>query len=237
MKNILALRTPRNIAQNINQNEYGFILAKKGNIDQNMFLLPPIGGLSPIFSKLIDKIDFEGNIYTIDDIKYSLPLSQLKKIENGNCTLDYYYKAINKVFNNGDILVGYSLGCVFASLLAEKLENDNKAVDKCILIDSDLLFDRDHEITKDDVINEFAVDVGDYPDDFIDKFVEIIRINSKLSFKTPDVNAHITFLSTWDSLEERIAAISSNYDYIVIDSTHKRIINEDIDKIIKYMGF
>ena len=236
MKNILSFRTPQNIAQNINQKEYGFVLAKKGNINQNMFLLPPIGGLSPIFSKLIDKIDFEGNIYTIDDIKYSLPLSQLKKIENGNCTLDYYYKAIDKVFNDGDILAGYSLGCVFASLLAEKLENDNRTVDKCILIDSDLLFERDYEITTDEVINEFVCDVEDYPDDFIDKFVEVVRINSKLNYKTPNVNVHILFLSTWDSLKDRIAAISSNYDYIIIDSTHKRIIDEDIDKIIKYLG-
>ena len=236
VKNILSFRTPQNIAQNINQKEYGFVLAKKGNINQNMFLLPPIGGLSPIFSKLIDKIDFEGNIYTIDDIKYSLPLSQLKKIENGNCTLDYYYKAIDKVFNDGDILAGYSLGCVFASLLAEKLENDNRTVDKCILIDSDLLFERDYEITTDEVINEFVCDVEDYPDDFIDKFVEVVRINSKLNYKTPNVNVHILFLSTWDSLKDRIAAISSNYDYIIIDSTHKRIIDEDIDKIIKYLG-
>ena len=79
-------------------------------------------------------------------------------------------------------------------------------------------------------------DVGDYPDDFIDKFVEVVRINSKLNYKTPNVNVHILFLSTWDSLKDRIAAISSNYDYIIIDSTHKRIIDEDIDKIIKYLG-
>ena len=49
-------------------------------------------------------------------------------------------------------------------------------------------------------------DVEDYPDDFIDKFVEVVRINSKLNYKTPNVNVHILFLSTWDSLKDKLDA-------------------------------
>ncbi|MBR0372315.1 MAG: D-alanine--poly(phosphoribitol) ligase subunit DltA [Methanobrevibacter sp.] len=238
VSSILTVRTPYNIAQHVdNEPEgYGFVLSKRGNADKNMFLLPPIGGLSLIFSKLIDNIDFEGNIYTIDDIKYSLHLDQLNDMDNGNCTLDAYYNAIKDIFNDGDIIVGYSLGCIFASLLAEKLENDNKTVEKCIFIDSDLLFDRNQEISPDDVFNEFVSDGDKHSDDFVDKFEEVVRINSKLNFESPEVKTKIIFLSTSDLFEKRLADISSDYEYVVIDSTHQRIIGEDIDKIIKYFN-
>ena len=233
---ILDAKTPHSIASYIEDNggEYGFVLSKKGKTNQNMFLIPPIGGLSPIFSKLIDLIDFDGNIYTIDDIKYSLPLDELKEMENGDFTLNAYYDAIKKLFNDGDIIVGYSLGCVFSLLLVEKLEKDNKFVKKCILIDSDLMFERNEEINKEDVINEFVGDLDVYPDDFKDKFNEVVRINSHLNFHTPKVDSPVRFLSNFDSFKSRIAEISSEYEYIQIDSTHQRIIDEDVSKIIKF---
>ena len=235
---ILEARTPYAIASYIDENdgEYGFVLAKKGNIDQNIFLIPPIGGLSAIFSKLIDMMEFKGNIYSIDDVKYSLPLDELKEISSGDFTLDSYYQAIEKLFSDGDIIVGYSLGCVFSLLLAEKLEKDNKFIGKCVLIDSDLLFERKDEVETDDVINEFVGDLDAYPDDFKDKFSEIVRINSNLNFNTPKIDSSVMFLSTEDCFESRISEISSDYEYIHVDSTHQRIINEDIIKIIKFFN-
>ena len=72
---ILNYRTPYNIAKYINENlktlddNLGFDLVKKGETDQNMFLLPPIEGLSSVFPHLIDNIHFDRNIYLIDDFQ------------------------------------------------------------------------------------------------------------------------------------------------------------------------
>ena len=235
---ILDAKTPYAIASYLeeNDNEYGFVLAKKGKTNQNMFLIPPIGGLSPIFSNFIDQIKFEGNIYTIDDIKYSWSLNQLNELDNGDFTLDVYYEAIAKLFNDGDIIVGYSLGCIFSLLLVEKLEKDNKFISNCILIDSDLLFVRDGELSSDDVINEFVGDLDAYPDDFKDKFSEVVRINSNLNFNTPKVDSPVMFLSNYDMFESRLAEISSDYEYIQLDSTHQRIIDEDVYKLVKILN-
>ena len=49
-------------------------------------------------------MDFDGNIYVIDDFKFDLPLD---KISDANCnlTLDHYYDAIKDLFQDGDIIV------------------------------------------------------------------------------------------------------------------------------------
>ena len=147
IKDILNLRIPYKIAQSIIRNQiiiedyqYGFNLIKEGNKKRNMFLIPPIGGLSFTFSDLINSIDFDGNVYAIDDFKYDLSVDEIKNIDN-NCSnlLDYYYNAIKDLFQDGDIIVGYSSGCIYASLLIEKLEKF-KDVGECILIDGSLNF-------------------------------------------------------------------------------------------------
>ena len=232
-------RTPYAIAQNIGKNEYGFELVKKGTKNQNMFMLPPIGGLSSIFFDLVNNIDFDGNIYIIDDFKYGLSLDEIKSIENNGITLDYYYDAIKDIFQNGDILVGFSLGCIYASLILEKLEQ-NKQVAKCILIDGTLQFVNDEEISTDKLINdygevEFNDIVNNRSSDFKNKFIEILLLNSNWNFHTPKIESHITYLATSDMFKEDLDKISDNYEFVLIDSNHKDIIHKDVDKIIKYL--
>ena len=122
VKDILNFRTPFKIAQSIiKDKKYGFELVKEGSASQNMFLIPDIVGLSFVFSDLINSIDFDGNVYVIDDYKHDLSLDEIRDIEDNSVMLDYYYDAIKDLFQDGDIIVGYSLGCIYSSLLAERL--------------------------------------------------------------------------------------------------------------------
>ena len=237
---IFKYRTPYAIAQNIAQKEYGFDLVKKGNKNQNMFLLPPIEGLSSVFFDLINNIDFDGNIYLIDDFKYDLSLDEIKRIENNALTFDHYYDAIKDIFQNGDIIGGFSLGCIYASLLCEKLEQ-TKRVAKCILIDGTLDFVNDEEISTEELINEYVK--MEYKDilnncssDFRDKFIEILRINSNWNFHTPKIESPVTYLTTSNMFKEHLDKISDNYEFVLIDSNHKDILHKDINKIIKYLS-
>ena len=202
-----------------------------------MFLLPPRGGLSFAFLDLINIIDFEGNIYVIDDYKYDLTLEEIKKITDNDLTFNYYYDAIKKVFRDGDIIVGYSLGCIYALLLAEKLEKD-KSIDKCILIDGFLNFVQNEkpqlEEVKNEIISEDKNIFEKYSKDFIDKIIEIMIINSTVNFHTPHINSHIIYLGTSDKFKEELSNISDNYDFILINSTHSDIIGKDVHKIAKY---
>ena len=231
-------RTPYAIAQNIGQKEYGFDLVKKGNKNQNMFLLPPVGGLSFVFMDLVNNIDFDGNIYLIDDFKYDLSLDELKSIKSNDITFNHYYEAIKDIFQSGDIIVGFSLGCIYASLLCEKLEQ-NKQVAKCILIDGTLKFINDEEISTDDLIKEYGeVEyneiINNRSGEFKDKFIEILRINSNWNFHTPKIECPVTYLATSDVFKGDLDKISDNYKSVLIDSNHKDILHKDIDKIIKY---
>lgn len=81
-----------------------------------------------------------------------MPLEEIRKIDSLDSTLEMYYDAIKDVFQDGDIIVGYSLGCVFASLITERLEK-TKTVGKCILIDGALIFDYELELNKEDITN------------------------------------------------------------------------------------
>ena len=228
IKSILNLRTPYKIAQSIiNDNEYGFNLIKEGTINQNMFLFPDIVGLSFVFSDFIEQIDFKGNIYTIDDFKHDLSLEEIKNLKDNNITIDYYYDAIKDLFQDGDIIVGYSLGCVYASLIAEKLE-ENKLVGEIILIDGYLDFNSTEKLSM-DLIDEF-LDNNTYSYEFKEKLKEIILLNSVYDFNTPKINSHITFLYTSDILEDDLKKISDNYEFIFIDSTHQDIISKDVSK-------
>ena len=236
---ILKYETPLNIAQYVgdNQDNGGFVLVKEGNDNQNMFLLPSIEGLSAEYSNLIQNIDFDGNIYVIDDFKYGLSSDELKKT-NHEDNLNYYYYAIKDLFQDGDIIVGYSLGCMYATLIAERLEKD-KQIDKCILIDGSLSFVNTDESYREEImdwIKDILSDKYSKVDiqEIIDKVLEVTWINSRWEFHTPKIESNIVYLSTSESFEANLNAISDNYECILVDSTHLDIIDKDIDKIVKY---
>ena len=190
VRTILKARTPYKIAQYIEENkgEYGFELIRKGTKDQNMFLFPDVSGLSYSYLNFIKNIDFEGNIYIIDDYKYELTLEEIRKIDEDKQLIDHYYDAIKDVFNDGDIIVAYSSGCINSALVAEKLEKD-KDIEKCILIDGTLDFINDTTVIKEEIRSQLMEDYGFifkyYPQDYVEKLLEIYLINMNLHFHTP----------------------------------------------------
>ena len=137
------------------------------------------------------------------------------------------------MFQDGDIIVGYSLGCIYSSLLAERLE-ENKSVGECILIDGPLSFYNDDKNALIDYVNEFLDD--GYSDDFREKLNEIILLNSVWNFKSPKINCHIIYFCVSGVLEDDLKKISNNYEFINITSTHKDIMSRDVGKISKYFS-
>ena len=234
---------PHLIAQNIQKNnkKYGFELFKTGFENRNMFIFPPQGGLSSVFYNLVNNIDFKGNIYLIDDYKYDLSLDEIRSLSNQDSTLNHYFDAITNIFQNGDILVGYSLGCIYATLIAEKLEKD-RVVGKCILIDGVLNFSEEKDESRENIIDyffnndEFKYMLENSEDDFKNKFIEVCMANSKWDFHTPKVNCPILYLAASNNFKDELNEISDDYEFIIIDSTHKDIIDRDVSKIVKYFN-
>ncbi len=235
-REIFKNKTPYNIVKSLERDDvkYCATLTKKGIINKNMFVLPPKGGLSFIFSKFVNENDFKGNIYLLDDFRYDLELEEIKNYTDYNLTLKYYYEAIDNLFQDGDIIVGYSLGCIYASLIAEKLE-ENKTVGKCILIDGVLSFDSSESNSTDENQDHMNIETNNYPKELVEKFIQIDSINSHWSFDVPHIKAEILYLATSDANKDSLDDISSNYEFILIDSTnHLDIIDKDFDKIAKY---
>ena len=171
----------------------------------------------------------------------SMTLDEIKDIENNHIlTLNRYYDAIKDIFQDGDIIVGYSLGCIYALLIAEKLEK-TKQINKCILIDGTLKFVKEKKSEKEDMDDFEDIDeelyeyvIERYSDEFKDKLIEIYYLNSYRDFHTPQIMSYILYLSTSNSFNEDLDNISDNYEFIYVDSTHENIIDKDVNKIKKY---
>ncbi|WP_407462424.1 AMP-binding enzyme, partial [Methanobrevibacter sp.] len=240
-------KTPYQIAKFIDddQGEYGFYLAKEGIQNQNMFILPPLGGLSMVFSPLLDNLEFEGNVYLIDDFKYDLTVDEIKNTDH-NMTFEKYWNAIKDIFQDGDIIAGYSLGCLFAILIAEKLEKDRK-IEKCVLIDGALDFYSDDipdNVDASDIFKEltdlgFDIDElgGEDNDELSEKMVEMFYVNSVWDFQPVKINdTPVIYLATEHGDEGKLENIARNGEFIFIDDTdHTAIITDDVEKIVKYL--
>ena len=240
-------KTPYQIAKYIdeNQEEYGFYLAKKGTSNQNMFILPPLGGISIVFSKLVDNLEFEGNVYLIDDFKFDLTVDEIKNTDH-NMTFEKYWDAIKDIFQDGDIIVGYSLGCLYAMLIVEKLEKYRK-IEKCVLIDGTLDFYNDEVLEKEEVANliEEQYDLGfdidelgpEDHDELIDKIVEIFKVNSVWDFPAAKINGTpVIYLASGPDLESKFDDIAKYEKFIIIEDTdHTSLIMDDVEKIVKYL--
>ena len=240
-------KTPYQIAKVIDESkaEYGFYLAKEGTINQNMFIFPPLGGISMVFSQLIDNLEFEGNVYLIDDFKFDLTIEEVKNTDH-KMTFEKYWDAIKDIFQDGDIIVGYSLGCLFSMLIVERLEKDKK-IEKCVLIDGPLNFCEHKNMEKEEalsLINELydlGFDVDDLSienhDEFIDKMAEIFAINSNWDFPAAKINdTPVIYLATTHDLEGKLENIAKNGEFIFIDNTyHEAIVTKDVQLIVKYL--
>ncbi|WP_407415860.1 amino acid adenylation domain-containing protein, partial [Methanobrevibacter sp.] len=239
-------KTPYQIAKFIDkdQAEYGFYLAKEGTSDQNMFILPPQGGISLVFSQLLDNLEFEGNVYLIDDFKLDLTIDEVRNTDY-NMTFEKYWDAIKDIFLDGDIIAGYSLGCLYSMLIVEKLEKYRK-IEKCILIDGPLDFYNDEVLEKEgelNIINQLhelglgadELEPEDH-DELIDKIVEISRVNLVWDFPAAKINdTPVIYLATTHELEGKLENIARNGEFIFIEGTdHLSVIGPDVKKIVKY---
>ena len=128
--------------------------------------------------------------------------------------------------------------------MADKLERDNKKIGNCILVGGFLAYVIDstpsaEELThfiQDAAQGHDANDLKEiYSEEFIEKFIEIGSINFRMNFPTPIVNSKITFLVTFEHLIDDVDKYFSNYEFILIDSTHEDIIDKDCRKIVKYI--
>ena len=209
-----------------------------------MFIIPPQGGLSIILNNLVEAMDFEGNVYLINDYKYELSIDEIKNSDY-DLTVEKYYESIKDIFQEGDIITGYSLGCISALLIAEKLEK-SKSIDKCIIIDGPLNFVHHEKISKEDLVKEIESDFKndaynmdklkrDFTGDFVEKLIEICLVNSEWDFHTPKVKSHLRYIAVSNDVKDKLNQISSDNEYIEIESTHKKIIGEDVGKIAKYL--
>ena len=243
VQDLMSYKTPYLIASNLDK-PYGFELVKQGEKKQNMFIIPPQGGLSIILNNLVEAMDFEGNVYLINDYKYELSIDEIKNSDY-DLTVEKYYESIKDIFQEGDIITGYSLGCISALLIAEKLEK-SKSIDKCILIDGPLNFVHHEKISKEDLVKEIESDFKndaynmdklkrDFTGDFVEKLIEICLVNSEWDFHTPKVKSHLCYIAVSTDVKDKLNQISSDNEYIEIESTHKKIIGEDVGKIAKYL--
>lgn len=210
-----------------------------------MFILPPLGGMSMSFSQLVDNLEFDGNVYLIDDFKYDMPIDEIKNTDH-KMTFEKYWNAIKDIFRDGDIIAGYSLGCLFAILIAEKLEKERK-IGKCVLIDGTLDFCNDDvpdDVDESDILDELyglgfddeEIGVKD-DDELIGKMVEIFAVNSIWDFSPVKINdTPVIYLASDKEYEGRLENIARNGEFIFIDDTdHTAIITDDVEKIVKYL--
>ena len=150
-----------------------------------------------------------------------------------------YWEAIGDIFQDGDILVGYSLGCLHASLLCERLEKYKK-VDKCVLIDGTLNFVNDKPITDEDISSEIKEVKETYLTEinnlaFEEKIIEVFISNMRWNLPEPELNSHVIYLTTANKFKDELDEIASDHEFININSTHMDIIDKDLDKILKYL--
>ena len=132
------------------------------------------------------------------------------------------------------------MGCLHASLLCERLEK-NKKVDKCVLIDGTLNFVNDKPVTDEEMLSEinevketYLTEINDLA--FEEKMIEVFISNFKWNLPKPELNSHVIYLSTANKFKDELGEMASDYEFINIDSTHADIIDNDVDKILKYFN-
>ncbi len=160
-------------------------------------------------------------------------------------TFEKYWDAIKDIFQDGDIIAGYSLGCLYSILIVEKLEKYRK-IDKCILIDGPLDFYNDEVPEREDALNfinqlfDLGIDADELGpeghDELIDKMVEIFNVNMVWDFPAAKINdTPVIYLATSQDLEGELENIAKNGEFIFIKGTdHLSIISGDVKKIVKY---
>ena len=100
--------------------------------------------MSLCYLPLIKELDYDGQVYGLTDNKYSvlagMTLEELSVYEPRTAawdeTIECYINAVEGLFKDGDILIGYSQGGPAAFMLAGKLENKGYRVGRLIMLEA-----------------------------------------------------------------------------------------------------
>lgn len=130
----------------LKRKDQGIYLLKSGREDRpSLFCLPPSGGMSLCYLPLIKEMDYEGQVYGLTDSKYAAFAGMtLEELMSGSrCddilwdeTIENYYRAVETLFKDEDILIGYSQGGPAAFEVAKKLEDKGHKVGRVIMLDA-----------------------------------------------------------------------------------------------------
>ena len=130
----------------IKREDKGIYILKSGREDiPALFCLPPSGGMSLCYLPLIKEMDYEGQVYGLTDSKYAAFAGMtLEELMSGSrCddilwdeTIENYYRAVETLFKDEDILIGYSQGGPVAFEVAKKLEDKGHKVGRVIMLDA-----------------------------------------------------------------------------------------------------
>lgn len=154
ISDILQHPTPEKLGKLMASDEMGeyakkdeFYVLQEGNeSDPSLICLPPSGGMTLCYKELLKEWAHPGTAYGISDVKFGKQEGRTvddmwKSAEDlADCweeTLSAYLTAIQKVWRDGDILLGYSQGGSIALWLASQLEQQGHNVRALIMLESE----------------------------------------------------------------------------------------------------
>ena len=150
---VTAAPTPRLLGQFLlerysgqKKNTSGSMLLKSGMEDKpSLFCIPPSGGMSLCYLPFVKEMDYDGKVFGLTDNKYAafadMTIEELQEYNPASAkmwdeTVEYYFRSIEGLFKDGDILIGYSQGGPAAFLVAQKLEDLGPKVGKLIMLEA-----------------------------------------------------------------------------------------------------
>ncbi len=134
---------------------------KKEDAVPALICLPPSGGLSLCYSELLQELEWEGTVYGLNDMKYGkfqkLSDEELAQIEENppeqwEETMEAYWRQIQKIWKDGDILVGYSQGGSASFLIAQRLEKQGDHPGAVFMLESEPHRDDEEEPSRQEAL-------------------------------------------------------------------------------------
>ncbi len=129
-----------------NSRDEGYMILKEGRKDlPAVFCIPPSGGMSVCYIKIIKEAGIRGRVYGLTDSKYEklgkMTFEELNAYDPASKdlwpqTLEGYMDILLKFFKDGDILMGYSQGGCACHILAGLLEDKGYKVGEIIMLEA-----------------------------------------------------------------------------------------------------
>lgn len=159
IEDIIQYKTPERLGRYLQENwtqtqmeKSSFVVLREGIEEEPALIcLPPSGGMYMCYLDFLQELSYKGKAYGIMDPKYAqftkMDVDELweQEQEKENMwedTLDHYWNALQEIWRDGDILVGYSQGGSVAHYLARKIEKAGGQVGALLLLESTPCLDR-----------------------------------------------------------------------------------------------